>query len=421
MSQAYLFGKGQTLKVFSLFCLLMVFDFTDRMIIAALLPAIKAEWQLSDAQSGLLSSVLFFGMVVFALPASVAIDRWSRTKTASLMGIFWSLASLSGAFAQSFAQLTVTRALVGIGEAGYAPAAYAWISAAFPKSRRQLALGVFSACQAVGMAFGVALGGYIGTHYGWRSALGIMALPGVVIAYFLYRGDDYKTFERVVHSAAGVTRFSFPNLLAILKTPSLLLAYFISAMTTLQWVPVFYFLPTFLSRVHAIPTQTASYMASGLMLLAIFGVPLGGWIMDRFNERPLLKLDYALSVTATATTIYAITFSSISDPYWQYGLIVLAALINSTSGTAVLNMTQELVHPSLRALSGTYLIIVLHLLGSTPGPYLTGLISDHYDLGFALLVVVVGSGSLALVGLLVARRFYLNDLAGIGSLVLSRA
>jgi len=38
-------------------------------------------------------------------------------------------------------------------------------SAAFPKRRRQLALGLFSSAQPIGMALGVALGGYVATHW----------------------------------------------------------------------------------------------------------------------------------------------------------------------------------------------------------------------------------------------------------------
>ena len=110
--QQYLFGKAGTLGIFSLLCLLMVFDFADRLIISGLLPYIKAEWSLSDAQYGLLSSLLTLGMVLFAFPVSLAIDRWSRIKTASLMGVFWGLASASGALAQSFGQLAASRAVV---------------------------------------------------------------------------------------------------------------------------------------------------------------------------------------------------------------------------------------------------------------------------------------------------------------------
>lgn len=408
----YILGKGPTLRVFALLSLLMVFDFADRMIIASLLPAIKAEWQITDAQSGLLSTVLFIGMVLFAFPAVAMTNRLGRIKTASLMGVFWSIASAAGALAGNVGQLAATRAAVGVGEAGYAPASYAWISAAFPQRRRQLALGLFSSGQVIGMGLGVALGGYIASRYGWRHALGLMALPGLIIAVLLYRGRDYKTVP--LTPAAGQTVHKARSKI-IFSTPSLLLAYFSQAMATLSTVPIFYFLPTFFNRVHGIPMHTASYMTSGLLILAIISVPLGGWIMDRWSSHaPLRKLSFTPALAVIGTIIYAIAFGLVSDYHVQYGLILVAFFLYGLGGVATLGMTQDLVAPDVRALSSTYSVITIHLLGSAPGPFIAGLLSDRYGLTAALLTTVLISTTLSVSALLLARRYYLADLAKVG-------
>lgn len=415
----YLLGKRETLRVFSLLCLLMVFDFADRMIVASLLPAIKAEWHISDAQSGLLSTVLFVGMVVFAFPAVALTNRIGRIRTASLMGVFWSIASAAGALAGSAAQLVATRAAVGVGEAGYAPASYAWISAVFPPHRRQLALGVFSAGQVIGMSLGVALGGYIASHVGWRSALGLMALPGLLVALLLYRGRDYKTVP-LQDAPAATPRFR--QIKTIFGTRALLWGYLSQAMGTLQWVPVFYFLPTFFNRVHGIPLQQASFMTSALLFLTIVAVPAGGWIMDRWTlSAPRRKLTFAAGIGIVGTTIYGVAFGLVHDYAVQYGLILLAFFIYGLGGIATLGMTQELVTPEVRPLAGTCGVIVLHLLGSAPGPFLAGLLSDHYGLTAALLIGVVGSGVLAIITLLLARHYYLADLSRVGAYKLAPA
>lgn len=421
----YPLGRAPTLRVFTLLCLLMVFDFADRMIVASLLPSIKAEWRISDAQSGLLSSVLFIGMVLFAFPAVALTNRLGRIRTASLMGLFWGLASGAGAFASGIGQLVITRAAVGVGEAGYAPASYAWISTVFPRRRRQLALGLFSSGQVIGMALGVALGGYIASHFGWRHALGLMALPGLLVAALLYRGRDYRSVTLVAAPTAqgeGARPALLGQFKQILGTPSLLYAYLCQAMATLQWVPVFYFLPTYFHRIHGVPLQTASYMASGLLLLTIVAVPLGGAIMDRWSvAAPARKLGFTALIAVAGTVIYGIAFGLVQDYLLQYGLILAAFFIFGLGGVTTLGMTQELVTPELRPLSGTCSIIVLHLLGSAPGPYLTGLLSDRYGLTAALLTVVSVSGALSLLALLLAGRHYLADLARLGSYRLAPA
>lgn len=404
----YPLGRRGSLETLALLCLLMAFDFADRMIVAALLPSIRAQWGLSDAQSGLLSTVLFASMVVFAFPAAIAIDRWGRVRTAGLMGLFWGGASASGALTRGFGQLLLSRAAVGVGEAGYAPAAYAWICAVFPRRRQQLALGIFSASQPIGMALGVALGAYIASRYGWRHALGLMAAPGLVIAALIFRARDYPNPPPEQSSAGHSVR---RNLGIIFSTPSLVLTYLSTAMGTLQWVPIFYFLPTFLHRVHGLPLTTASYLTSSLSLVGIFAIPAGGWLMDRANVRdPRAKIVFAAAVAALGTVFYALAFGMASDHRLQYGLIIAAFIVTASGGTAALSMAQELAPAGARALSGSCAIITLHLLGSVPGPLVAGMLSDRFGLQAALSLIAVLGGSLSVLALLLARLSYRADL-----------
>lgn len=416
----YLFGRAATYRTFALLTLLMVFDFADRMILAALLPAIKAEWQISDALAGSLGSILTLGMVLFAFPAAIAIDRWSRIKSASLMGVLWSLASAAGALAQNVWQLLFSRALVGVGEAGYAPAAYTWISAAFPKRRRQFALGLFSSAQPIGMALGVALGGYIAVHQGWQHALGIVALPGLLIAVWLYRGHDYRNPPQ---PAADDTTSPVPSRReAILGAPSLLFSYVGAALGTLQWVPLIFFLPSWLHRIHEVPVQTASLMTSGAMLLSIVSIPLGGWIMDRLNQRDeRAKLVWPIIAGSTATVLYIIAFSLSGQTALSYALLVTGFFIGASGGTGPLALTQELVHPAIRAFSGTCSVVTIHLLGSVPGPFLAGLLSDHFGLNSALLTLTAFAGLGHLSMLALALRHYPADLSRVGQYKLEAA
>jgi predicted MFS family arabinose efflux permease len=410
--EEYVFGKSHSLKILLSLSLLMTFDFADRMIIAGLLPIIKEEWRITDTEAGLLSSVLYLGMVIFVFPASLLIDRWSRLKMASLTGVFWSLSSAAGAWTKSFSELVVTRAFVGIGEAGYAPAAYVWISAAFPGRRRQLALGIFSTGQPIGMAVGVALGGYVGKMLGWHQALGLMAAPGLLIAILIYRGRDYQNLPVVADSAdplrqSVLHRFGWDSVRAIARSPSLIFAFLAGAMGTLQCTPVFYFLPMFLHRVHGVPAATATYMTSGIMMMVIVSVPLGGWIMDRWSDTmPRAKLVFAWIASAIGTVLFGLAFGAARGCTTQYALIVIATFIIATASTATLSMSQELAPIGARALSGSCFVLVLHLLGSAPGPYFTGLLSDHYGLTTAFLIMCLVSGALALITLLLAWWYY---------------
>ncbi|MHC5170465.1 MFS transporter [Acinetobacter johnsonii] len=427
----YLFGRKVTAKVFFLLCLLMVFDFADRMIIASILPYIQKDWGISDAQAGLLSSILTLGMVLFAFPVSLLIERYGRIKVASLMGIFWGIASALGAFSSSFSQLATTRLFVGIGEAAYAPASYSWISSAFPRRRLQLALGIFSASQPIGMAVGIAFGGYVAQHYGWRHALGLLTLPGIVVAILLYRGRDYKsvllpkqaveTRQNQPETAGSAVSFALtpPSRWALLKqnwdtirhTPSLLLIYVTMAVVTLQWIPVVFFLPSYLHRVHHLELAQASLMTSAFLLVGIITLPLGGWVLDQLTHR-FFKAKFYVSLVgyALATVFYAIAFGFLTDLKLQFSLIVLAGAVLSFCSSGPLSLTQELVPVSARTLSGTTSVMTIHLLGSIPGPFIAGLISDTYGISAALTVLPIISGVIALGLLAAALYFYPKDI-----------
>ena len=416
----YLFGKRTTMWGFSLFVAMMILDFADRMIMASLLPLIKTEWHISDTQAGMLNSVLFVGMMIFSFPASLAIDRWSRVKTAALMGGFWSFASGAGAFAQNINQLAVSRAAVGCAQAGYSPAAAAWIMAAFPKRRVQLALGTFSAGQPIGMALGVALGGYIASNYGWRHALGIMAFPGFLIAVLLYRARDYKNPTATALGKEVPAPLPTPTLRAslvtIFKTPTLPWIYLYGAMMVMQMSSVIYFLPSFLNGAHRLPVETASYMTSSVLMVGVIGAPLGGWLIDLWGTRyGEAKVMFPLLAALVGIMLYIIAFGLTDSMMLQYGCILGGVFLVTSGSSGPFAASQELVHPGIRALSMTCYALTSHLLGSLPGPALTGVISDHTNLKFALLSAAVFSGVITVVVLFFAKRHYMNDLARIGA------
>jgi MFS family permease len=116
--EGYLVSKGYAWFVFVLLWLLFMFDWLDRQVISALFPYLKQEWGLSDAQLGMLVSIVNISISVVVLPVSLLVDRWSRKKSLAIMGIVWSLATIACAFTRSFGQLFAARAVIGCGEGG---------------------------------------------------------------------------------------------------------------------------------------------------------------------------------------------------------------------------------------------------------------------------------------------------------------
>jgi len=409
----YLMSKGYSYYVFALLFLLYMFDYIDRMVVVSLFPYLKADFNLSDTQCGLLVSTVYWSIVILSAPISVLIDRWSRKKSIGIMAVFWSIATVSCAFAKNFGQLFVARTAIGVGEAGYAPGGTALISALFPERLRSLIVGLWTAALPLGSAIGIVAGGYIATYYGWRHAFGIVALPGFIVAILFFFVRDYETVS--LQKKAGGSPDQ-PEILktrdvlhAFSRTPSLLLTYAAFAGSMFLTAAYLSWLPTFFHRVDHLSMENAALKGSLVMLLSVVGFPLGGYLADQWRKKRAngRLLFPALSSLATAVVFFT-AFYALQRPL-QYPLILLGGVLASAFSPAAIAVTQDVVHPGLRATSYSFCVVSQNLLGSSLGPLFVGALSDRYDIQTALTVVPVFS-LIASVLYLCASFFYARDL-----------
>jgi predicted MFS family arabinose efflux permease len=229
MTQDYPVPRRYAWYAFTLLSLLTVCSLIDRAVIASLLPQLRSEWDLSDSQLGALISAVNWSMALFALPAALLVDRWSRKKAMGLMAMIWTLATVFCGFAGSFVQLLAARFFIGAGEGGFGSGGASIISSLFPDRLRATAFGFFTASGSLGGVLGVAMGGYVAVHWGWRTAFFVAAVPGFLIAIlFMLTVRDSPTIAlKVADRSSGQQRaLTFRELaLNLVATPSLVAVY----------------------------------------------------------------------------------------------------------------------------------------------------------------------------------------------------
>ena len=160
-----------------------MFNLIDRQILSILMPAIKAEMQLSDTALGFLSGIAFaLFYATLGIPIARLADRWSRVNIITISLSLWSLMTAVCGLAQNFWHLLASRILVGVGEAGSGPASHSLISDYVPLETRSSALAIYSLGIPLGVMIGFSVGGWLEQHYGWRVAFMGVGLPGVVLA-----------------------------------------------------------------------------------------------------------------------------------------------------------------------------------------------------------------------------------------------
>jgi MFS family permease len=418
----YLMSKGYSWYIFSLLFLLYMFDYVDRMVVVSLFPYLKTDWGLSDTQCGLMVSVVYWSIVVLSFPVSVIVDRWSRKKSIGIMALTWSIATASCALTRNFGQLFAARTAVGIGEAGYAPGGTAMIAALFPERMRSMMVGLWTAALPLGSALGIMVGGYIAARYGWRHAFGIVAIPGLIISILFFFIKDYKTvtLEKKVDgekNSAEMMKWS-GHVRKFMHTPSLILTYIAFSGSMFLTAAYISWLPTYFHRVEHLPMEQAAFKGSLVMLLAILGFPLGGLIVDRWREK---RINARLLFPAISACVTALIFFSAFYFFTgniQYYILLVGGVTASAFSPAAIAVTQDVVHPGLRAMSYSFCVITQNLLGSSLGPLFVGIVSDMYEITTAMMIVPLFS-IVASVLFFIASFYYERDVSRVERIELS--
>jgi predicted MFS family arabinose efflux permease len=386
------YAQWRVYYAWTLLFLLYIFDYADRMIIVSLYPFLKAEWGLTDAQCGLFMSAVSWAEVLFAFPIATLIDRWSRTKGIGIMAIVWSLATAAGAFTRNFTQLFVTRCVVGLGEAGYSSGGIALISAITKPEKRARWLGFWQAGIPLGQAMGILLGGWIAVHYGWRNALGVVALPGLVVAIMFFWVRDYKTIELTKSVSKQETRArvkmgKLDVLKELFRSKALILNNLGSAAFMFVVTAVVTWLSAYLQRFSGMSIKQSSLMVAGLLIVAFVGAPLGGHFTDQMlKTRANARMLFPAICASAATVILAVGLSFFKGSV-LYVFIAASAFFTMMCLPGTLAVTQDLVHPGLRTSSRSVTVIYQTLLGGALGPLVVGALSDAFGLDKAFLIL----------------------------------
>jgi predicted MFS family arabinose efflux permease len=359
-----------------------VLNFVDRQILAILLPAIKAEFQVGDWVLGFLSGPAFaIFYVTLGIPIAALADRWNRRNLIAIALTVWSaMTALSGA-AQNIIQLSLARIGVGVGEAGFAPPAHSMIADLYPPHRRSAAMGVFTLGIALGIMFAYLGGGWMAQNIGWRQALYIVGVPGLILAIVFRltvaepaRGQSEGHVDSGEHyTVMGVARF-------LVQRRSFIHMAIGSGLASLNAYAVLSFFPSFLERSHGMDLQQIG-VALGLIIGISTGTGFvgGGLLADRVGQS---KKRYSLWVVAAAMLLgwlFVFPLYLATSAWLVLALFFVPSVLNNAYVGVIFAQNQGLIRPRMRSLGSSLLLFVINVLGLGLGPLFAGLLSDWLD------------------------------------------
>jgi MFS family permease len=392
-------------------------NYMDRWVASSAGPLIQKELQINDALYGLLGTAFLLVYAVAALPFGYWADRGVRRVIIGVGVAIWSIATLFTGFARNYAQLFLSRAAVGIGEASYYPAGTSLLADYFPKEQRARAMSIWAAGSTVGIAIGFAGGAYIADHFGWRTAFFFAAIPGLLCAFLAFglREPLRGMAESRGPALAKTAEASFRAFLDLMRIPTLratiisqTLLYFVLASNA-------FWLPFVLNRRFHMSVTSAGVVAGGVIVVGgLIGTLAGGWLADRRAlKTPKAHLEVGIvgfvlgAILITIALLAPLNVGPVPVFIPVFLLTVVCLYLYNGPFTA---LSQNVVSPALRASAVTMLLFVSHVLGDSHSTFDVGFLSDKLggNLQAALLItsptLIILAAIVAATGLRTVKR-----------------
>ncbi|MEN6496396.1 MAG: MFS transporter [Thermoguttaceae bacterium] len=386
----------------------------DRQVYSVVLKSIQEELLLSDAQLGLVASILFWTLALVFPVAGYLGDILSKRWIVTCSLLFWSVATLCTGLSRTVTHLVLLRSIAtGGGEAFYGPSAFALI-AGFHKKTRALAISIHQTAVYAGFVLSGVIGGYVSSIWGWRSAFYVFGSFGILAGLLLLvrlrdapKEPSEKTAEGIEKTPATVTPRE--TLAVLLRTPTALLL--IVAYTGMIFVHVGYMTwgPMFLQdRFHFSPLQAGFSSMFYFQAMAFVGVLVGGFFSDRwFPIRHTVRMEIQILGLGVASP-FIVLLGLGNTPLWVYlglaGFGLFRGIYDSNTFAALFDVIPPRYHSSASGIMNT----VGFLLGAS-SPVLIGWFKPTVGLSYGL-------ASLSLVHLIAAaailwarRSFFRRD------------
>ncbi|WP_083240760.1 spinster family MFS transporter [Methyloceanibacter methanicus] len=394
----------------------------DRQVLAITLAPIGREFALNDVQLGLLSGLafaLFFSTL--GLPLALAATRYNRRNLIAITIALWSAMTMLSGLAQSYWQLLATRMGVGVGEAGALPASHAVISDRYGPGERASAMGVFMSGANIGVAIALLGGGLIAQHYGWRAALLLAGVPGLLLAAVIRLTVPEPTQRLGAGEAPPVPGVALLRQTAatIWHAAPMRLMFLATVLNTVTTFGMVAWLPTFLVREHGMSLSAVGlYLAAAIGVAGAMGTMFAGRLADRLAMRNAGWIAWVPCLLLLIAKPFAIAGLLATG---KAGALLLL-LVPCTLGAAYIAPTIAVLHGRLnlkqRPIGSALLLFGMNLIGMGLGPLIVGAVSEAWGgegagLGAGLIAVqfagIVGIVVFALAGVAMERTSDAGD------------
>jgi len=327
-------------------------------IIPPLIPSILSEFGISNAEAGLLMSIVLVPGLILSILVSLAIGKLGVKRIILFSLLLVVLGTLVSASSSSYVLLLLGRFILGLGGAIILPATPTIIAQWFEKKELGKAMGIFAINMPLATVFALPVASVLaGT--GWRNALYLSAALGVFAT--LTFATLFK--ERSLDREEEVSIRKALRSAEMWKVAILWLLFQATMLSFITWAPAL------LERFRGMTKIEAGFSTSLLSWIALIIVPTIGSLSDRFRRRKL----FIVFGFAFMSLVFA-EISINSNLNIMFSFVALGA-VSAMIPPIIQTLPAEVLGPGMAGV-GFGVLTILGNIGPILAPPLIGYVLD---------------------------------------------
>jgi len=374
---------------------------------AALVPnylLVEAEFGISHAQIGAISSVFIVVGALAVLLWGWWVDKYSRKKLLVMGTLLGEIPCFLTAFAQNYTQLFITRALTGLGIGVILPVGSSLLGDYFPPRERGKGFAWFSFAIGLGYLLGAVIAGMIGPKFSWRYPFVIAAVPNFILIFLFYlfvkepkRGEAEPELKKLLKTDAIYNyKVRFSDFKKVVNIRTNLFLNLQSIVGCVPWGILPIWVITFFVQEKGFTIPGATTLALAFGGAKMVGNLYGGYLGDYLNKKGSTQR----IVLCIATILLAIPFIAVSIAYPipshpEFSHILIPLFLGfigiSISSVAGPNSRAIFLDVNVPENRGIMLSIanLTDVIGAGIGPLMGGILGDIYGLGFVFYISIL--------------------------------
>lgn len=304
--------------------LVLAIDGFDTAAMGYIAPTLSADWGIKKQDLGPVLSAALLGLSFGALLAGPISDRMGRKRVLVFSCLFFGLASLGTAYAETLNMLTFWRFLTGLGLGAAMPNAITLVSEFAPKRCRSMAINTMYCGFPLGAAGGGVISSWLIPSHGWHSvllagAIAPLALTVLLVLflpesvkYLVHRGKEIAQIKRIAQrfmsgsleqftqfyleeDRVAVKKGSVAQLFSMPWLPGTLMLWMTYFMGLVIYYVLLSWMPTLMLGM-GYPLAESAWLTSLFTFGGTAGILLAGWLMDRWEAHKVVSLGFMLTM-----------------------------------------------------------------------------------------------------------------------------